>query len=622
MLSTIVTGIAGELDREMQTVCKSTEEMLHEIEKVNSKEGIKDICVFSTDVAAMFPSLDIDVVARVAAEEYLASKLEVDMDWEELSLYLAVTMDREELVSRGLGEVTHTRVHKHGPKPGITGSKLKSKFHKPTQVPTQQQQRIMFSMALEHLIKISMKNHTYTFNKEIKLQSSGGAIGLTLTGSLAVLYMLRWCKEFLAKVRDATSDLNGFELHMLKYYIDDGNTICSILPPGSRLVDGKIVVVEREVEADIEVPGDERTANIFLEIGNSVSEFIKLTADFPSKHESGWMPLLDVQVRVRDNQVEHKFYKKDVSNPLLMLANSAMPMKVKRNSLAQEGIRRLRNTSRHLPWELKADILSEFSHKLMLSGYDEKFRLDIIKSAVTGYERQVERADNGGTPLYRARTYQEGERRKKKLLTKTSWYRPSDAVIFVPPTPRSELAKQIQEVVTEEGSRIGMAIKVVETGGKSLKQHLVRMDLTGCYYPDCPLCESGKVGASHTRSGVHYSGVCKLCADQGRTAMYNGESGRSGYYRMKQHVSEISNNKTSNAFAKYLELYHKNEARKPESFVFKSEGVFRKCLERQVTEGIHITHTPTDILMNSKSEYLQPAVTRITTTREVRSCGS
>ena len=544
------------------------------------------------------------------------------MDWEELALYLAVVFDRKELVKQGLGEVTHTRIHKNGPKPGITGLNLESKFHKPAQIPTQQQQRLMFSMALEHLIKIAMKNHVYTFNGEIKLQSMGGAIGLTLTGALAVLYMLRWCREFLALLRIATTDLVGFVLFMLKYYIDDGNIICSIMPPGSRLVNGKIVVVEEEVEVDMQIPGDERTAKIFLEIGNSVSDFIQLTADYPSKHENGWMPLLDIQVRVRNNQVEHKFYKKEVSNPLLMLANSAMPMKIKRNSLAQEGIRRLRNTSRHLPWEMKADILSDFSHKLMLSGYDEKFRLDIIQSAVTGYERQCERADNGGTPLYRSRSYQENERRKKKLLTKTAWYRPSDAVIFIPATPGAELAKKVQSVVTEEGARIGMAVKVVVTGGKSMKQHLVRMDLTGCYYPDCLLCESGEVGASHTRSGVHYSGVCKLCAENGVVARYDGESGRSGYYRTKQHKSDISNCRTSNAFAKHLELFHPTEVRKPETFSFKSEGVYKKCLERQVTEGIAITHTPADVLMNSKSEYLQPAVTRVTTTREVRSSGS
>ena len=72
-------------------------------------------------------------------------------------------------------------------------------------------------------------------------------------------------------------------------------------------------------------------------------------------------------------KIIHKFYKKPVSNPLLMLENSAMPMKVKRNSLAKEGIPQLRNTTRDLPWSTKVEILSEFSHKLMISGCNEKF---------------------------------------------------------------------------------------------------------------------------------------------------------------------------------------------------------------------------------------------------------
>ena len=64
------------------------------------------------------------------------------------------------------------------------------------------------------------------------------------------------------------------------------------MPPGSRLIDGKVVIVEEEVEADMEIPGNERTAKIFLEIGNSVSDFIKLTADYPSEHDSAWLDAL------------------------------------------------------------------------------------------------------------------------------------------------------------------------------------------------------------------------------------------------------------------------------------------------------------------------------------------
>ena len=47
----------------------------------------------------------------------------------------------------------------------------------------------------------------------------------------------------------------------------------------------------------------------------------------------------------------------------------------------------------------------------------------------------------------------------------------------------------------------------------------------------------------------------------------------------------------------------------------------KKSLERQVTEGIHIVNSKADYLLNSKSEYMQPAVRRVITTREVGSWG-
>ena len=51
---------------------------------------------------------------------------------------------------------------------------------------------------------------------------------------------------------------------------------------------------------------------------------------------------------------------------------------------------------------------------------------------------------------------------------------------------------------------------------------------------------------------------------------------------------------------------------------FSAKSTFSKPLERQVTEGISITNSKADLIMNSKSEYHQPAVQRVQTTREVR----
>ena len=53
-------------------------------------------------------------------------------------------------------------------------------------------------------------------------------------------------------------------------------------------------------------------------------------------------------------------------------------------------------------------------------------------------------------------------RRKKKLLA--SWYRPRDAVGFFLATPGQELATAIQEIVDEEGERLDLTVKIIETG--------------------------------------------------------------------------------------------------------------------------------------------------------------
>ena len=210
-------------------------------------------------------------------------------------------------------------------------------------------------------------------------------------------------------------------------------------------------------------------------------------------------------------------------------------------------------------------------------------------------------------------------------MNKTSWY---NAVLFFQATPGGILAKNVQAMVNEEAPRIGMSVKVVEKGGTSPKQHLVKTDLTGCIYPNLPkdpcfLCEAGVKGGSHTKSGVHYSGQCLLCEESGIVSKYDGESGRNGYWRCtKFHKKEIIENKESNAFAKHLQLFHPERIGDPSVFKLKVESTFSKPLERQVTEGIAITNSTANNIMNSKSEYHQPAVPRVQTTREVRDHGS
>ena len=63
---------------------------------------------------------------------------------------------------------------------------------------------------------------------------------------------------------------------------------------------------------------------VVLEIANSVSPNTRLSVDYPSAHRSGWMPLLDIQVRVAsDNTIDWTFFRKPVSTPNFFFSTGA-----------------------------------------------------------------------------------------------------------------------------------------------------------------------------------------------------------------------------------------------------------------------------------------------------------
>ena len=159
----------------------------------------------------------------------------------------------------------------------------------------------MFAMALETLILEAMGGHIYTFNGSIKKQNAGAAIGTTLAGALAVMYMIRWSLEFNRRLVVATS-MFDFSLLMLKYYVDDGNIISITFPP-FLCEDGVIRILDNIIKVDRQTPADQRTALLVCEVGNTISNFIRLTVDYPSKHSNGFMPLLDLQVAMCNNKV-------------------------------------------------------------------------------------------------------------------------------------------------------------------------------------------------------------------------------------------------------------------------------------------------------------------------------
>ena len=74
-----------------------------------------------------------------------------------------------------------------------------------------------------------------------------------------------------------------------------------------------------------------------------------------------------------------------------------------------------------------------------------------------------------------------------------------------------------------------------------------------------------------------------------------------------------------NAFAKHLNIFHpehEGDVDSPKMFNLKVLQTFKKPLERKVTEAVFINNSKAQIKMNSKAEFLQPAVPRVIATRE------
>ena len=57
------------------------------------------------------------------------------------------------------------------------------------------------------------------------------------------------------------------------------------------------------------------------------------------------------------------------------------------------------------------------------------------------------------------------------------------------------------------------------------------------------------------------------------------------------------------------------------SSIYKVESTDKSCLQRQVSEGANLAACDADNILNSRTEYHQPSLQRITLTREPRGAG-
>ena len=378
-------------------------------------------------------------------------------------------------------------------------------------------------------------------------------------------------------------------------------------------------------------PPDKRTALIVKEVADSITEMLKWTADFPSAHSNGRLPILDIETWCSESPdgtlTNYSFYMKPMANPVVIPAASAISSSVKFNTYREEAKRILRNTSCHLPWTHKAELLSGLSERMKHSGYNASFRSKIISEGLRGHMKKVIGSYQNNTPFNRTgRMIREAKSRNR--IDDVNWFRAGDGstqfktVLFVPTTPNSALAKLLRRHEEQNLQGRSSRIKIVEKAGRSIKQIMSSnypWATRTCEDEDCFPCSTNdkKPSFSCRIPGAGYRIFCTICEQLGAPAIYFGETGQNLFTRGGQHKKEFKQKLSTNGIVIHNNQYH-SEA--PTMFNFRMEGTGLFCspLERQIDESLRIKYSSTDVVMNSGSEWRMDRIPRARVARPER----
>ena len=253
-----------------------------------------------------------------------------------------------------------------------------------------------------------------------------------------------------------------------------------------------------------------------------------------------------------------------------------------------------------------------------------------MKSAKNAFKLQIENDKQGIRPLFtnKARIIEDQKLRGKGRVD--WWNLPHEinpdvpkytSVLFVPPTPKGELAKMMQSRESAINSGSEIRIKVVESGGPKLKSILVNPNPypnKDCRMLLCPFCKSTSVSQPKddqkipcTTPGVGYQIDCKGCQEIGLKTAYIGETGRPAVNRGIEHVQAIQGMKENHPIVKHIKQNHRN-SKKRVTFEFAITSQFKTPLARQADEALRISKSAKALnILNSKTEFNRAPIARV-----------
>ena len=216
------------------------------------------------------------------------------------------------------------------------------------------------------------------------------------------------------------------------------------------------------------------------------------------------------------------------------------------------------------------------------------------------------------------------------------------AVMFVPYTPGSELAKRLRKAEEMIQDMTGYRLKIVERAGLKLQDALTKADPwqgMNCDRDGCLLCltktRTGKNTTQDcTRRSLVYKTWCITCYEKDLETVkteagdnmeklktltekmkiykYIGETGRSTFERSWEHMNDFRTLSTKSHLLKHAVDKHENENLKELNFSIKVLKYTRTAFERQIYEAVTIEENRHHNLLNSSSDFNRSAMPRLT----------
>ena len=120
-------------------------------------------------------------------------------------------------------------------------------------------------------------------------------MGLPL--DIARLYMLQWDQQYLNMIKNM-----GLSLDMFAHYEDDMVIVTRAVGQGWYWdkEDKSLKWSQEQFEMDMNESPEERKARVLSSMANSINLNIQTTTDLPRRNSNGNMPVLDLQIWVKD----------------------------------------------------------------------------------------------------------------------------------------------------------------------------------------------------------------------------------------------------------------------------------------------------------------------------------